>query len=370
MSKTKVRAIEQELQSRYLERDEEIHGLLLATLSGHHIELLGPPGTAKSQLIRDLASYVDPSECFIRLMTKHTTPDEVLGPWDISAIKAGVMKRITTGKLPEARYAFLDEIYKSNSAILNSLLTLLQERTFDNDGATMHCPLITCIGASNELPDEDEGLEALRDRFLLRFHVKYIEDRSTFLQLLRLQHGAKIAEPLTRAELEAARLEIQALELDEEAVESVALVHETLQEQNIYASDRRYKNMISVMAAESWLLDANAIVSDSLTVGQHILWEKPDQIRTVKQVVLSSVHPSLSRANEILTAAEEAIAELRADYVEPNEMLTVVQQLGLMVQDLESLTSGPAVLEVTEKVRKHRTDLTSRMIDAAPRVGV
>jgi MoxR-like ATPase len=107
---------------------------------------------------------------FERLLTKFSTPEELFGPISLKALEQDKFQRVLTGKLPEAQFAFVDEIFKSSSAILNSLLTLINERVFHNDGAAVQCPLVTMFGASNELPEGKE-LEALFDRFLFRFEV-------------------------------------------------------------------------------------------------------------------------------------------------------------------------------------------------------
>src|SRR6185436_4195728 len=101
------------------------------------------------------------------------TPEELFGPVSLRALEQDRFERVIAGKLPEAEFAFIDECFKANSAILNSLLTLINERVFHNDGQQMRCPLVTMFGASNELPDGKE-LEALFDRFVLRFDVQYL----------------------------------------------------------------------------------------------------------------------------------------------------------------------------------------------------
>src|SRR5690606_20606604 len=124
------------------------------------------------------------SNYFQWLLTRFSTPEELFGPVSLAELEKGVYKRNTANKLPEAHFVFLDEIFKANSAILNSLLTLINERIFYNNGGIVHSPLISVIGASNEYP-EDENLEALFDRFLLRFELDYIQQDSHFLSMLK-----------------------------------------------------------------------------------------------------------------------------------------------------------------------------------------
>jgi MoxR-like ATPase len=140
-------------------------------LAGEHVLLLGPPGTAKSALVRAIAQAFG-GTYFERLLTKFSTPEELFGPISLKALEQDRYQRVTAGKLPEAEFAFVDEVFKANSAILNSLLTAMNERLFHNDGAPTQMPLVALFGASNELPEGKE-LEALFDRFLLRFDVQY-----------------------------------------------------------------------------------------------------------------------------------------------------------------------------------------------------
>jgi MoxR-like ATPase len=165
--------IESELNNQFLERSVQIRGTLVALLANQHILFLSPPGTAKSQLVHDIQQRLTGSRVFTWLVSRFTTPDELFGPVSLKGIENEEYRRLTTGKLPECQIAFLDEVFKANSGILNALLSLLNEQVFYNNGLLVPCPLITLFGASNELP-EDEGLQALYDRFALRYWVDYL----------------------------------------------------------------------------------------------------------------------------------------------------------------------------------------------------
>lgn len=347
-------AIEGELNTRYLQRPEEIRGLLLALLSNNHIEMLGPPGTAKSMLTYDFQQYIidpdAPSPFFNWLLTKFTTVEEIMGPVSIQGMKEDKYRRITTSKLPEARFAYLDEVYKANSPLLNSLLSILQERIFYNNGGAVPVPLQMCVGSSNELPDEDEGLSALRDRFLLRYQVQYIQDASVFSDLLRLQHGPKIIGFLEPTDLDASILAVSSMPLTTAAVDAMTLAWERLREHGIVVSDRRFKNMVRVMAAQSWLTGEVEITSDSLVVGEHILWDKPEQFRDVKQIVRSCVDPNLAEAEEFLSAAREGLSVLKNESTSSEEQIATLTQIRTLVGECRRLVQSGAVASITSQL--------------------
>ena len=157
------------LKRQFVGRDEVIELIALAIVAGEHLLLHGPPGTAKSALIRRFAGLTS-ARYFEYLLTRFSEPNEIFGPIDLAQLREGRVATVTTGMLPEAEYVFLDELFNANSAILNSLLSVLNERVFRRGGETRELPLFSLFSATNQLP-EDDALKALFDRFLLRCHV-------------------------------------------------------------------------------------------------------------------------------------------------------------------------------------------------------
>src|SRR5580765_2988672 len=178
--------IREELNHNFQERAELIDGALCALLSGSHVLIIGPPGTAKSMLSDELCRRIEGANYFQWLLTKFSTPEEIFGAVSLKALEQDDYRRVTSRKLPEAHIAFLDEIFKANSSILNAILTLINERLFHNGKEVGSVPLLTLFGASNELPEEEE-LTALYDRFLVRFVVGYITEDYHFLRMLESQ---------------------------------------------------------------------------------------------------------------------------------------------------------------------------------------
>ena len=167
------------------EREEVIALSLLSAIAGESIFLLGLPGVGKSMVARRLKDAFKDSRCFEYLMSRFSTPDEIFGPVSISKLKdEDTYERNIDGYLPTADVAFLDEIWKAGPAIQNSLLTALNEKIFHNGQIDIDLPLKGIIAASNELPAEDEGLEALWDRFLIRYIVQPIAEKDAFYALL------------------------------------------------------------------------------------------------------------------------------------------------------------------------------------------
>ena len=216
---TRLRALRDKLSSGLVERDLTVRLALLAALAGEHLLLLGPPGTAKSLVARRLHLAFADASYFERLLTRFTVPEELFGPLSIKGLEEDRYERLTTAYLPTASIAFLDEIFKANSAILNALLTLLNEREFDNGAKRIRTPLVAVIGASNELPDGEE-LDALFDRFLLRLHVGPVT-KEAFPALLALRGHATPEVPAALRLTEADLASLQKLADDVEVPDDV-----------------------------------------------------------------------------------------------------------------------------------------------------
>ena len=300
---TKFLQIEQELNSCYLERKEVIHGLLIGLLTKQHILLLGPPGTAKSMIANDLCSRIG-GQYFQWLLSRTSTPEELFGPISLKALENDSYSRVTKNKLPEANVAFIDEIFKCNSAVLNTMLSVLNERVFFNDGAPMNVPLEMAVGASNELPEDREELGALWDRFLLRYVVGYIRDPRNFEKLLAMGASTNTKTEITEQELQQARVEVEAVDITR-IIPKIQELRQKIGELNIPVSDRRWRQALSLIKAQTWLAGKKQASDEDLEILTAALWVEQGQVQQVRQAIMSLANPLDMEALDLLDQAME-----------------------------------------------------------------
>jgi MoxR-like ATPase len=277
------------LTANLLERDTAARLALLAALAGEHVLLIGPPGTAKSELARRLHKAFDGAPYFERLLTRFSTPEELFGPLSLQALEQDRYERLTAGFLPTAGIAFLDEVFKANSAILNALLTLLNEREFDNGAGRVKTPLISVVAASNEVP-ADDALQAFYDRFLVRVAIHPVSD-PVFVALLRLPadaagRSATLGEPdatslpVERAIDAADRAAIAAaadhVEISEEAIAACVQLRGWLAQRDLNLSDRRWRRWLGLMRTAAATEGRARIDAIDLWLAPYVASPRPD----------------------------------------------------------------------------------------------
>jgi MoxR-like ATPase len=306
-SPDRLRGLLATLEYGLLERATEVRLALLGALAGEHILLIGPPGTAKSELARRLHRVFEGAPYFERLLTRFSTPEELFGPLSLKALEDDRYERLTAGFLPTAGIAFLDEVFKANSAILNALLTLLNEREFDNGTGRTRTPLVSVIAASNEVP-ADEALQAFHDRFLLRLPIAPVSDAS-FEALLRLttpddDPGPTDAlTPAERAEITRASASVR---LSVEAVEALRALRRWLGDQQTTLSDRRWRLWVGLMRTAVATEGRTQIDALDLWLAPYIASATPEMVPKLVQWFDTEIARAVPQDAPWLTRAVEA----------------------------------------------------------------
>lgn len=364
----KLRRIRDELQQVFLERTELIDGALAALLASQHVLVIGPPGTAKSMLADELCRRITGGNYFQWLLTKFTTPEEVFGAVSLKALEQDDYRRVTAHKLPEAHIAFLDEIFKASSSILNAILTIINERLFHNGREIVPVPLLTLFGASNELPEDDE-LMALYDRFLLRFVVDYIVEDFRFLKMLQSRPPAE-RTTLTLTELRQMQNEVQALPVPAYIYRTITDIRRELQKKNLIASDRRYRQSLGLLQALAYLRERKEVAEADLFFLEHVLWKDPGEREEVRSTIHQLIHGYEDEVQELLYQTRELndyasrpweSSELRARAV--IEAHTKIRNILTKVEEiLEKARAVGRSLDRVEAARQEIQEIQQQML--------
>jgi len=283
----KIIGIEDYLNSKFLEREALISLLLLTVLSGQNMFILGKPGVAKSEIVYQASLLFKKVRIFRYLLTKYTTPEEIFGSISLDELKKGRFYRRISKKLADVEIGFLDEIFKGNSSILNSLLMIANEKIYINDTEVVKVPLISLFGASNEIPDEEEmeELQALYDRFTIKFIAEPIKDFKNFSKLLLQDENQLQIENELLLELnDVLTIHDKAMEITpgQKVLNLIYEVREYCYENNYYVSDRKFKNILTILKVCAFVNGRSDIVAEDLFLLPYMIWEKPEDFATIE----------------------------------------------------------------------------------------
>lgn len=309
-----------------LEKDEVISMTLLCLLAGKSVFLYGPPGTAKSLIARRVSRAFKNHKYFDYLMNRFSSPEEIFGPLKLSELRKDNLVRNTEGYLPEADFAFLDEIWKSNPAILNTLLTIINEKKFRNGTENIDVPLKGLIAASNELPQKGQSLEALYDRFIMRLSVPRLKEKENFQKLLTLSgltDEVEIDDSLKfgNDELNAIKETAKDVSMESEVTDilillrdKIAAYNDKLQNENskeplIDISERRWVAIMELLRVAALLNDRTSVMLADLVLIKHCLWDEECQ----KEQIEKMLEEALANFTPTIISCEKEYKKLKHD---------------------------------------------------------
>jgi MoxR-like ATPase len=286
----KLNKVLSELKTVFIGKEEVIELLGIALVAKENAFILGPPGTAKSAIVRSLCSYFKDGKNFEYLLTRFTEPNEIFGPFDIRKLREGELITNTEGMMPEASIVFLDEIFNANSAILNSLLTALNERIFKRGKEFRNLPSLMFVGASNILP-EDESLAALFDRFLIRIKSDWVAPERLNEVLLSgwklEQKQTTEASEITIDDIKEIQQIAKTVELEQIRPQFLDLIF-AMRNAGVKVSDRRAVKLQNLIAASALISNRTEAILADLWVLKHI-WDNEEQIEILESLVSTVV---------------------------------------------------------------------------------
>ena len=333
------------LNSGLYEKEEAIRLALLSAVAGESIFFLGPPGTAKSMISSRIHhAFKDCTKYFEYLMNEFSTPDEIFGSVKLKGLDEGIYEKNTSGYLPEANVAFLDEIWKSGPAILNTLLTIINEKKFRNGNTINKVPLQILLSASNELPKEKAGLEALYDRFIIRTMVNpvSIDNEEAFFNLCE-KSGKELVVPenmknslLSIEEVNGWTEKIDKVVLTEKIKNVIMEIKREIelknQEKNreekekFYVSDRRWKKIIHLLKTSAFLCNRKEVDLMDMQLVTYCIWSTPKQREEVQSIVQNIVQENGLECTTAVDDIEEQInvfkKDIEATWYKMNEQIT------------------------------------------------
>ena len=404
MNNSKIKAVMSEVAAEAAERDEMIHCIAIALLASKNIFILGDTGQAKSYCINGFRKHITDAKQFERIMSKQTDEEQLFGRLDLSSIIPGNMpsnelskdvsynvklnevkkayaqyeidgkteslekaqrlvkelgdikeiicaikeiepKVITTGKIPDSHIVFLDEIFKSNDGILNSLLTALNERVYTNEGQTMNIPAISFFSASNEIPDfsepENQILKPLYDRFDLKVVTEYVAEKANRQAILKQKQTPAVNANLTTItlrELCEMQNEVKCIKVPDSINELMDDILCTLRRKEIHISDRKFFNFTPIVQAAAYINGHDTVSVEDLMILKNYFWTTPAERDTISAVLTEICdNPIQSRINDLIAMADEAFEDFQSNSTNNRAFAKARTELVRVFSELQKL---------------------------------
>lgn len=291
----KLKAVLAHIKATFVGKDDVIDLLGISLIAKENTFLLGPPGTAKSAIVKSLSKSIEDGKNFEYLLTRFTEPNELFGPFDIKKLREGELITNTEGMMPEAAMVFLDEIFNANSAILNSLLMALNEKVLRRGKQTIKLPALMFVGASNVLP-EDEALAALFDRFLVRIKCDYVNPdllNQVLLAGWKLEKTAVNVPPTINPDgIIELQQRVKKVNLSGIIGTYVDIIH-NIRNTGINVSDRRAVKLQNLIASSAVMCERDEAILSDLWVLKYI-WDTEEQIEILEGIVNNIIEKDIT----------------------------------------------------------------------------
>lgn len=366
-------ATEQSMNNRLIERSTLTRVLLLALVGKMDVFGLGEPGIAKTlsvTTLRDHISDLPPAGYFWRLLTKFTSPSELFGPPDLQAMDEGIWRSQTDNTMVDAKFVLLDEIFKANSAILNSLLTFMNESKYHND-VVIDVDKWVVFGLSNEMPQGEE-LNALYDRLDFRLKIERIKSSSGFVQMLKSQHLGEITPTISVADIEQAQTEVSKVEVTDEIFDAILALRNDLSKQGVEPTDRRFARSLNVIKAAAWLRGSNVTEIDDMRDLRHTLWTNHDDKSVVDTLVLQLASPLDAEAIKLRDDVESLNEEFEVIFNDSDnktarnkkaiDLHSKLDRAATELKDLQNKLPAGRRSEVMEDIETNLEGMTDRIL--------
>lgn len=307
--KRQFQSLVRALSGDLLEKEYEVSVGLLCAIAGENLFMIGPPGVAKSLIANRICHAFRDASFFNYLMSRFSTPDEIFGPVSISKLKDNdTYERNVAGYLPTVDVVFLDEIWKAGPGILNTLLTVMNERVYRNGQNVLKVKMKLLVAASNELPDKTEGLGALWDRFLIRLPLSPVSDKS-FSRLLAIggKENVQCEKPITETQYEKVRKEIACVSVAPQVMDCLLRIRMFCKafrsektQAGLYVSDRRWIQMVGLLKAVAYCNDRKEVLAGDCLLLTHCIWDNVEDVDDIRRGVVEVFWSKISEAIEVL----------------------------------------------------------------------